>query len=197
MYGVSIFEATGDAWVRWRSRQLSVTPIDRINDGTRVKIVGRVDAAAPPLEAPITGRACVAWSVEVQEAPGWESVLQAQEAQALLVRDGSGRPAMVHATRARVLIDTDETSWPLVPTARMRAFLQRHGVRERGNYGSVRPYRYCEAAIEPGATITVVGVARLEVDTTGIAGSYREPPLRARFAAEARTPLWILNGSNR
>lgn len=174
-----------------------MTPIGRISDGTRVKIVGRVDAAAALLEAPISGRACVAWSVEVQEAPGWETVLQAHEAQALLLRDGSGRPAIVHAALARVLIETDETSWPLVPTARMRAFLQRHGVRERGNYGSVRPYRYCEAAIEPGVMITVVGVARLEIDATGVAGSYREAPLRARFAAAARTPLWILDRSNK
>jgi hypothetical protein len=194
---VRLCETTVDAWIRWRTRRLPVTPLDRVADGTRVKVAGRLDAGEQPLVAPISGRACAAWSVEVQEWPGWETMAVERQTQEFVLRDGSSRPALVRATRARVVFESDVWSWPAQPTERMLALLHRHRLRESGHYGSATPYRYGEGALEPGETITVVGTGRLEIDPSGAAASYREPPLRLVFSAAPQAPLWILDGPPR
>ena len=195
---VWLIESAVDGWIRWRTRRLRVTPIEHVSDGVRVKVTGRLDAGDEPLEAPITGRACAAWSVELQEGPGWATVLVEQKAQEFVIRDRSGRPALIRAERASVVFDRDAETWPRQPTERMQAFLRRHRLRESGHFPSAAPpYRYCEGALEPGEEITVVGVARLEIDPSGTAGSYREPPMRAVFEASRQSPLWILDGPAR
>jgi hypothetical protein len=194
-----LIESAVDGWIRWRTRRLPVTPIDRVSEGARVKVMGRVDPGDEPLEAPITGRACAAWSVELQKGPGgWETMLVEQKAQEFVLRDRSGRPALVRAEHASVVFDVDTWSYPQQPNQRMRAFLQRHRMPESSEFSvSPLPYRYVEGVLEPGEEITVVGTARLEVDESGMAASYREPPMRAVFEASRQSPLWILDGPAR
>jgi hypothetical protein len=172
---------------------MAVTPLATVADGARVKVSGTVDAGARPLVAPISGRPCAAWSVAVQEWPEWETLAVEQATQEFVLRDASNRPALVRAARAKLLFDGDALVWPPHQNETMLALLRRNGLREGGISGSP-PYRFCEGALEPGETITVVGVARLELDPSGEAGSYREPPMRVVFDAE--TPLWILDGRN-
>ena len=192
-----LIESAIDGWVRWRTRRLPVTPLDRVTDGARVKIVGRLDAGESPLEAPITGRACAAWSVEVQRAgAGWETIVVEESAREFVLRDGSARPALIRASRAHVVFDADSWSAPGQPSPRMRNFLARHRLPERRMLGEPILYRYVEGVLEPGEEITVVGVARLEIDPSGSAVSYREPPMRALLDAAA-APLWILDGPAR
>jgi hypothetical protein len=148
--------------------------------------------------APISRRACAAWSVEVQEGPGFETIVVEQQTQEFVLRDGSNRPAVVRSARASVVFEQDASCWPAKPTEHMLALLRRHGLREGGHFGSpTPPYRYCEGALEPGETITVVGIGRLEIDPSGAAGSYREPPMRVVFSAAPYAPLWILDGPAR
>ncbi len=192
-----LWEPAVEAWIRWRARRLPLTPLDRVTDGARVKVAGRLDAGAQPLAAPISGRACAAWSVEVQEFPGCETIAVEQKLQEFVLRDGSGRPALVRAARASVVFEEDAAWTPARPTDTMVALLRRHRLRESGYFGWPTPYRYCEGVLEPGETITVVGVARLEIDPSGTAGSYREPPMRVVLSATPERPLWILDGPAR
>jgi hypothetical protein len=196
---VSWERATVEAWIRWRTRLLPVTPLDRVADGVRVKIAGRLDAGEEPLAAPISGRPCAAWSVTVQEWPRRKRTVVEQQMQELVVRDGSSRTALVLATRAWVVLPRDASAWPAQPTAPILAMLRRHGLREDGYFGPVayRPYRYWEGALAPDETVTVVGVGRLDVDPDGATGSYREPPMRVVFSAAPDAPLWILAGRPR
>jgi hypothetical protein len=194
---VGVIESTIDAWIRWRTRRLPLTPLDRVADGARVKVAGRVDAGQRPLRSPLSGRTCAAWSVEVQEWPEWDTPVLEQEAQEFVLRDGSSRPALVRARRASVVFEHDRWMQPLQPSDAMLALLRRHRLREGGYFGSPAPYRYCEGALEPGETVTVVGVARVEIDPFGAAASYREPPMRIVFDAGPHAPLWILDGPAR
>lgn len=187
-----LFES--DAWIRWRARRLPVTPIDRAGDGVRVKIVGRLEAGKRPLEAPISGRACVAWTVEVQEGSNLRTIVLEGQTQDFVLHDGSGRTAIVRTAGARVAFGTDAWMAPAQPSERMRAFLRRHRRPESGDPGSPSPYRYRESVLEPGEAITVVGMAQLEIDPSESAGSYREPPLRVVIGAAPSAPLWILDG---
>jgi hypothetical protein len=179
---------------------LPITPLDQVTDGARVKIAGRVDAGERPLAAPISGRACAAWSVEVREWPSWQSVAVDQQLQEFVIRDGSRRSALVRATRATALFAPDASSWPAQPTEPILALLRRGGLRSDGYFGSplsYRPYRYYEGALESGEMVAVVGVARLDVDPSGAMGSYREPPMRVVLTAAPHAPLWIFEGPAR
>ena len=77
--------------------------------------------------------------------------------------------------------------------------LRRNSIYDTGYLasGSAQPFRYYEGTLEPGEEITVVGVARLEIDESGAAASYREPPMRAVFEASRRAPLYLLDGPAR
>jgi hypothetical protein len=197
---VGFWESAVDDWIRWRTDRLPITPLDQVADGTRVKITGRIDAGERPLTAPISGRSCTAWSVEVRDWPSWAKIAVDQQMQEFVIRDGSNRPALVRASRARVLFHIDASSWPAQPTEPILALLRRLGLKSGGYFGSpltYRPYRYYEGALESGETITVVGLARLDVDPSGATGSYREPAMRVVFTGARKTPLWILDGPAR
>jgi hypothetical protein len=185
-----------DWWIKRQARRLSPTAIDRVAEGARVKVVGRVDAGTQPLEAPITGRRCAAWSVEVQEGNGFTTVAIEVRAQDFVLRDRSPRSALVRVQAASVIFETDTAIWQRTVTPRMRAFLSRYRLPEGGFYGSPY-YRYVEGVIEAGEEITVVGNARLEIDETGSTATYREPPMRVVLDAARRAPLYVLDGPAR
>jgi molybdopterin-binding protein len=186
-----------DWWIRRQVRRLSITAIDRVSDGARVKISGRLDPGRQPLEAPITGRPCAAWSVEVQEGTSFTSILVEVQAQDFALRDGSARAALVRTGQASIVFDSDASVWQRQVTGRMRAFLERHRVPDRGYYGGGAPLRYIEGVLEAGEEVSVVGTARVELDATSDAASYREPPMRVVLDATPRAPLWILDGPAR
>jgi hypothetical protein len=196
---VGFWELTSEAgWIRWRTGRLPVTPLDRVADGGWVKISGRLDACEHPLAGPISGRACAAWSVRVRDWPRRVTVAVEQQAREFVIRDGSNRAALVHATGATVVLEMDTSSWPAEASEPILALLRRHGLSGDGYFGSplsYRPYRYFEGALEIGEMITVVGVARLDVDPAGASGSYREPPMRVALTAAPKAPLWILGGA--
>lgn len=195
-----LFDDVRDWWIRRQTRRLAVTALDRVADGARVKVAGRVDVGHNPLEAPITGRPCAAWSVELQDGSSFTSLLVEVRAQDFVLRDGSGRTALVRADKAGIVFESDMAVWQRTVTERMRVFLARHHVPIGGVFGGVYgggPLRYIEGVIEAGEEITAVGTARLELDASGDNVSYREPPMRVVLDAAPRAPLWILDGAAR
>ena len=196
-YAISVLlEDVRDWWIKRQARRLRPTAIDRVGDGARVKVVGRVDVGREPLEAPISGRPCAAWSVEVQDGNSFTSVALEVRAQDFVVRDGSPRPALVRARDASMVFEIDVSFWQRALTPRMRAFLARHKLPDTGMFGAPF-YRYVEGVIEAGEEITVVGNARLELDESGSTASYREPPMRVVLDAAERAPLYVLDGPAR
>jgi hypothetical protein len=181
--------------IRRQTRGMQKTPLDWVTEGKRVKVTGCLEVSEQLLRAPITGRLCAAWSVAVQEHPSWDTSAIAQETQDFALRDGSTRPATVRAAGAILVLKADTTSRPNQPTDGMLALLRRHSLREDGYSadGRLTPYRYCEGMLQTGDPITVVGMARLEIDPSGVTGSYREPPRRLVFSAAPQEPLWILD----
>jgi hypothetical protein len=192
-----LYDDLREWWIRHKARRLGPTEIDRVGDGARVKVVGRVDVGARPLEAPITGRPCAAWSVEVQDGANWSTVVIEVQAQDFVLRDRSSRSALVRADQASVVFDSDAWIWQKEVTPRMRAFLDRYRLRDGGYFGTGGPFRYVEGVIEAGEEVTVVGNARLEIDETGSTATYREPAMRVVLDAARRAPLYVLDGPAR
>ena len=182
--------------------KLPLTAMRQVVDGVRVKVAGTIDPESARLSGPITGRACVAWSVDLQawDRPKhrWYDVLTEWRSEDFVLL-GEGVSARVVVDGARLIYEDDRqalASWRTPPRARVREFLARHG-RSVDGYGHVE-YRCREAVLEPGERIVVVGKARRELDGTspGDGGAYREAPQRLIFEAAA-APLWIFDGTGR
>jgi hypothetical protein len=198
---IGVLTAVAARYLRSEARleaaaKLPLTPMRQVADGVLVKVAGIVDPESARLSGPITGRACVAWSVEVQAWDSYKNVwydvlTEWRSEDFVLVGDG---------VNARVVVDGAEliyghdrearATWQTPPTERVREFLARH--RRWGGH----TYRCREAALEPGERIVVIGKARRELDGTspGDGGAYREAPQHLVFAAAA-APLWIFDGA--
>ena len=180
--------------------KLPLTPMRQVVDGVRVKVAGIIDPESARLTAPITGRACAAWSVDLH---AWDSVkhvwyeVRTEWRTEDFVLVGDGVSARVVVDGAKVIYEHDRearATWRTPPPERVREFLARHR-RSVDGYGR-HTYRCSEAVLEPGERIVVVGKARRELDGTSPAdgGAYREAPQQLIFAAAA-APLWIFDGA--
>ena len=202
---VGVIAAAAARYLRSEARfeaaaKLPITPMRQVADGALVKVAGTVDPESARLSGPITGRACVAWSVEVQAWDGYkefwyEVVTEWRSEDFVLVGDGG--------VRARVVVDGAEViygydrqasaTWRTLPPERVQEFLRhRLSFVDRGRL----KYRVREAALEPGERVVVIGKARRELDGASPAdgGAYREAAQRLVFAAAA-APLWIMDGA--
>jgi hypothetical protein len=202
---VGVLTAVAARYLRSEARleaaaKLPLTPMRQVADGVLVKVAGIVDPESARLSGPITGRACVAWSVEVQAWDSyknlWYDVLTEWRSEDFVLV-GDDVSARVVVDGAELIYGHDRearATWRTPPTERVREFLARHR-RSVDDWGG-RTYRCREAALEPGERIVVIGKARRELDGTspGDGGAYREAPQRLVFAAAA-APLWILDGA--
>jgi hypothetical protein len=94
-------------------RELARYPLATIADageGDQVRLRGRVRLDGPPLAAPLTGRACAAWHVLVQErhssgrSSRWETVINEHEAADFYLEDDR---AYVRGTDAKLFATPD------------------------------------------------------------------------------------------
>ncbi|HEX5062076.1 MAG TPA: GIDE domain-containing protein [Kofleriaceae bacterium] len=168
---------TGNERIRRTLRNMPAKKIGELSDDERAKIVGRVRALGEALEAPISGRRCVAYSVSVVEQEQNASHIRETKAVAFVVEDGSGR-ALVDPTAARIAIDggpSVQTGTLHDPTPAAEDLLLRHGKRPR--HGVL----YREAVITDGESIAVLGAGTREPDPDA-------PPTEA-YRGDARTRL--------
>lgn len=190
-----------DQRLRRAAEKLPVTAMRDAVEGRPVKVMGIVDLPRPPLVAPISGRGCAGWAVDLQEeGDGWQTVLTEWHAEDFVIVDETGHAARIVVAKAELVYELDAAataSWSEPPSERVRAFLARHGRRPAGPFAA-GAYRCCEGIIEHGERVTVVGVARRELDPSprAVDGSYREAPMRLVFDA-ADGPLLIFDGPAR
>jgi len=154
-----------------------------------VKICGRLRYVGEPRIAPLSGRRCGAWRVEVDEyrrsgkSGSWHNVITELDAGEIELDDGTGR-ARVNALGAQLVIvkDAHYTSGTFNDaSAVLERYLARHGHESTGFLGLNKGLRYKEGVLEEGEDVAVLGLARWEhdpsVDSRGARG-YRELPRR-------------------
>jgi E3 Ubiquitin ligase len=173
-------------------------------EGQRVELVGVVQPAET-LEAPLTGRACVHYEVEIDGersamyAPTYRArgpfgagssgrggVVREVRSVPFAIEDETGR-ALIDPGHARFTIAISERSMTLAaPTARQQALLRSHGM-----YGRENLFR--EAILEVGTRVAVIGTAVREPDPDGAAHvtGYRDAPTRLRLGGSTQHPLEI------
>jgi hypothetical protein len=158
---------------RRMNRLLRSTPVARLADllaGDRARVVGKARPEAEPIEAPLTGRPCVYYRVEVTERRGKRTRTVIREAKGVpfLFDDGSGL-ALVDPAQARVVLQMDAHSKTGAFTeadATQEEFLARHGQQSKGMIFH-RTLRFRESALEVGELVAVLGTCERTRDARG------------------------------
>lgn len=168
-------------------------------DGGVGKLVGTVEHGANVLTAPLSGRACVYYLVEVEEyrkhgkSGRWYTIIREVEASAFYLRDATGR-ALIHAAGAEVAVIKDNHSRSGTfddATPAEEAFLQRHNRQSKGWFFN-KSLRYKEGVLEQGETVAVFGGGTWRINPDPAAGgSYREMAKELVVRAGPSAPLLI------
>lgn len=191
---VALWWFSADQVARRAMLQTPRSAIADAQDGQVVRVVGVVEAEAT-VEAPISGRPCVAWRVKVEEkqrsnnGTRWDTVIDDHDEVAFSVVEGDAR-ALVRPLRVHAVLEQDghATSGFLDDaTPRLEAFLAARG---RSSTGLVfnRTMRYREGVVEPGELVAVVATARWERDPDRgprAGDGYRDAKLPQRLVLEA------------
>ena len=172
-------------------------------DGQPVRLIGQieVDEDTPLLEAPLSGRPCVAF-----RALTWQS--EGRSLSQIIIDDHGAMPFWVRDATGRVLVPRGSTlpwlrlapverSGPFRPASGpFEAYLERHGRSSKGLlFGN--PTEIEEGILAPGDTVAVAGHGRFD-PTLGAASErgYRErvgtavlDPLRDGFVLVSNLPF--------
>jgi hypothetical protein len=174
------------------------TAIADVSAGTLVRVVACVQMPPAPMHAPWTGRPCVAYSLYVENAEG-RRLLELADVMPFLVADDAGTRALVRPGRDSIQFTYDaneSSSFFHEGPSSFRDFLVRNGLPVDGLIAPL-PYRCHEGVIEPGEEITIIGVARHELDPDAATRGYRDQPKRAVFSTHAGTPPTVIDGPAR
>ena len=165
-----------------QARAIAVTPLEEVVAGRRVKVKAFLEIVVPPLVAPISGRKCAGWSIELLERDGEDlTVVHASsELGDFGLRSPSGALALVRRLPATAYtINREVVEGPIEDA---EAFCQARGIEPRPRQ------TYREAVLRAAVEVTVVGVAEREPDPRAQA-SYREAaPTRVVFS---QPPVWV------
>lgn len=179
---------SANAKARRDMRRVPRVSIASFPEGRAGRVVGTIEAhEGKTVIAPMSGEACVAYSILVEEEQGtgrskhWETIIQDFDAVAFIVNDDAGR-ALVRAAG----------SWPAPEMKVVRqaglfthaspdleAFLAKHGHSAQGLIFR-KTLRCYEGVLAVGEKVAVVGIGKRETDPVeGEApGGYRGKPSR-------------------
>jgi hypothetical protein len=176
---------TGIWGPRARARRRLARGVQRIAEGEVVTLVGTVRQLGDLVEAPLSGRACIAYDAAYLTPRGSNPTVIHQRSMTafeLVTADG---PVLVEQT------ETLDVALPVIPViprklGREQGFLERHSRSPGDAAGSTAE----EAIVEPGDKIAVQGVVVLDAVDHGDHG-YRDAPTRVRLVGHPKHPLTI------
>jgi hypothetical protein len=206
VFGAAVFGIAGWYWsdaakIRRALRDARPVSIAEAPEGEVVRLDGRV-MEGETVEAPLTGRRCVYYVAVVEEeiSDSWHERATESGGVCFTIDDGTGR-AIVDPAGARIDIDLDRgtASGTLDdPTAKERAFLERHRLEATG-WVFNKKLRYREGVFEVGEPIAIMcrPVREPEPAVSSREAGYRDaPPTRLRIGGSSRYPI-LLSDSRR
>lgn len=158
----------------------------------RTKVKGKAGPGKRILKAPLTGRSCVFYSLEVGEwFNGTKTPLLEEKSDASFRIDDSTGSALIDPTGAETylrqsLVQGHSSDY----LSEHRTLLERHGYGMVDEWGELRSLAFRETIVAPGDTIIALGNVRYEADPKGAAG-YREQPQQPVLSSEADHPLLL------
>jgi hypothetical protein len=180
-------------------RQLAATPRVKIAELPESQVgctVGRTQQLemTPMLEAPLTGRPCFFYVVELElrVGSGWRLVARERTGSPFIIQDATGR-AVVEPAEARldIAFDVVDHVWAN-PSPRQHAFVMRVQPNVVGLLFA-NQVRFREAIIGEDELVSVMGAGVREADPLAPpTASYRgEPATRLRFSSSPEAELLL------
>lgn len=171
VFGVGVLWFSKDQRGRRRLKNLESSPIANATEGSLVKVRGTLAlAGSTDLDAPLTGRRCVGYVVEVKERrqagadANWVTLVMKEDAVAFVVEDATGR-ALVNTEGAHLVLVRDghvRTGELSDCAERAQKFLVELGTPSENALWTRKSLRYEEGVLEPGEEVSVMGVGRWE-----------------------------------
>ncbi len=194
--------AIAPGWRFRRSmRRVPTLSLGTLAESTLGRITGRVHEHERALVAPLTGRACVYYSVTIiavdslTNGPKHRRLGSVQDAVSFELDDGSG-VALVEPAGAEfaVAFDRESSCRGMFDADAMQRQVFARACPDRVDWFQVSRVLFREAVIAPGATLTLSGAAMLEPDRTAPAARdgplFRAgPAMRLRFTGSDTYPL--------
>lgn len=180
-------------------RTLARRRCTRIRDaaGSGLRVTGRVRIRGAALEAPISGRACAAFQLTVQEHSrnGWRTILELREAGPFVVSDQTGE-ALVDTAEPFVLAlvasEAGTTAWTgRLNPERRQALHDLLGARALHWQGGAKNLRYQESILDAGRLVSIGGFGVREASPEGPRANLREPGEWLVLRGRAGEPLLI------
>lgn len=153
--------------------KMPVSKISKIKNGDTVKFVGEVVYAGSKLRAPLSGRKCSYYAVDVREKTDHkgrrrlrrtfsdEILIEEEFIGELFVKNGSSYAKVdADVINSFLVYDKYYSSGILLnATYTLKKFLLKYGYRSVGASGLNIPLDYSEAILEEGETVLVIGKA--------------------------------------
>ncbi|MEZ4778220.1 MAG: hypothetical protein R2786_02425 [Flavobacteriaceae bacterium] len=143
-------------------------PVASIQSGNYEKIVGKALFVKETMTAPLSGRACVFYHVEVTQKRGksWDTIINDKKITPFFM-DCNGEMVLIKTDgppkTSVVILDTDhKASSGFMNDANMRLenYLKAHGRQSTNFLGMNKAIKYYEGIIEPNEKIVVKGIAQ-------------------------------------
>lgn len=148
-------------------KQVPASLLADAREGSDVRLKGRVVMLGKPLEAPLSGRPCVAWYVSVRSSDrtrtrrihGWETIIAELDAVDFVLRDASEEARVTTGTLEVELVPDFEGGSGLFITGseRLEPFLAARGKRWKHHV-----YEFTEAILRPGDIVNIRGSVHTE-----------------------------------
>ncbi len=164
------------------------------------RLQGTLRYATEPLTAPLSGRSCALYVVQVEEyrsngkSGSWHEIIREEEGREFFLDDDSGSAFVRPDGADTVLVkDAHFRSGTLNDaTPGLEAFLNRNGTKSTGWLFN-RSLRYKEGVLEAGELVAVCGrgVREADPDPRSAQGGYRESATRVVLSQSLHAPLYI------
>ncbi len=179
------------------TRALADRPRARIRDAAEgsVRVTGRVRRRGELLEAPVSGRRCVAFQLLVEEDnDGWGKLLELRDARPFVLADETGEALVDTAAGPfRLALDSDERggtgSFDQIGEAQLQAIMSVGSFESPGRSRLNRRYR--EGILREGETVAVGGRGVREASAEGTSANLREPSQWLVLRGTVDEPLLI------
>lgn len=153
------------AVIRRAIRNTPHKPIREFQEGDMGKIIGKIVFAGQTLLAPLTGRPCAAYQVEIQEwkrsgkRHRWVTVITEEKKGDIIINDGTQHAWIEHEGLHFYLMQDGNFSSGAGNDAapHLEAYLSAHGRNSTNFFGWNRSIRYREGILEENELLAVVG----------------------------------------
>jgi hypothetical protein len=155
-----------EAQIRRHLRKMPPVRIADFPTAGGARVTGNVIGTTAPLVAPLSGRPCVAWRVEVDQyrsngkSGSWRRLIRQEKTTPFTLDDGSGKALVLLEADARMALNKDgryRSGTFNDATPELEAFLSSHGLSSQDFFGFNKKLRYREGVVEEGEQVVISG----------------------------------------